>query len=464
MKKKKVIRNKLWKYPTRGKSELPILLGVIGFGVILAGGLLSSYHPGTYPYQSLNAYALCCDSGNGDACHPSQQQTFTYTDTNGTTSTYGLLKSSITLTEGGNHLLDTGQKYNGDTIVKNVSDGYKQSTGDYECGHGANDQLWDTRNGKKCVAIPDDELMYVCRKNCPATSIACNLKATGEDPTNGADTTCFGDKTTIFDVYFRLSDDPNPGVPDVIKNCEDRSTAPVTISEVPKQTVMPAKPYPSHPSLQLHTFLFASPVPQAGASTMVSPYCKPAIYLYPPIQEAVNVKIAPKGDIQLTIPQYSTNGWNVLANPTGDISYNNKDYDYLFYEAKIPDSLLSEQKTGYVIAYNDLSSFFENILPKLGLNTKEQQQFSDYWLKALPKNPYYLISIVPQTALNQISPLTISPQPQTIIRVTLSFKPLDKKIDIAAPFLPAIQREGFTVVEWGGLFKQDKNHPFTCLM
>ncbi len=464
MKRKNIVKNKLWRYPTRGKSELPILVAVIGFSVILAGGLLTSYHPGTYPYQYLRVTALCCDSGNGDACHPNQQQTFSYINDQGVATPYGLLKSGVTLTEGGNHLKDSGQKYNNDPIVINVSDGYKQSTGDYECGKGVNDQLWDTRDGKKCVAIPNEELIYVCRKNCPVTSIACNLKANGEDPTNGADTTCYGDKTTVFDVYFRMADDPKPGVPDVIKNCQNRASAPVTISQVPEQTIMPAEPYPSHPSLQLHTFLFSSPVPKGEAYSMGSPYCKPAIYLYPPKQETVHVTIAPKGDLELTIPQYPSTGWNVTATPNGEITYQNSNYDYLFYEAKIPDNLLPEQQTGYVIDYKNLSSFFNTILPKLGLNNKEKQQFSDYWLKALPKNPYYLISIVPKTTLDQISPLGIFPEPQTVIRVTLSFTPLDKKGYVAAPVIPTRIRSGFTVVEWGGLFKQDKNHPFTCLM
>lgn len=227
---------------------------------------------------------------------------------------------------------------------------------------------------------------------------------------------------------------------------------------------MPANPYASHSSLQLHTFLFASPVPVATASTMASPYCKPAVYLYPPKEETVHVSIAPKGNVLFTIPQYPTTGWDVLAKPNGDITDQNKTYDYLFYEAKIPDNLLPEQKTGYVIAYKDLAEFFSTTLPKLGLNKKEQSQFTTYWLKALPENPYYLISVVPGKTLNDISPLYIFPTPQTVIRVTLSFKPLDKKITIPQPVLPTIQRNGFSVVEWGGLFKQDKNHPFTCLM
>src|SRR5205085_5716936 len=103
------------------------------------------------------------------------------------------------------------------------------------------------------------------------------------------------------------------------------------------------------------------------------------------------------------------------------------------------------------------------VLPKLGLNMKEQNQFTDYWLKALPYSPYYKISIIPQNILNGISPLSINPQPDTILRVTLNFEPTDSPISILPPVFSPITRTGFTVVEWAGMYKMDKNHPFTCL-
>jgi hypothetical protein len=66
--------------------------------------------------------------------------------------------------------------------------------------------------------------------------------------------------------------------------------------------------------------------------------------------------------------------------------------------------------------------------------------------------------------LEKISALTINPSPKTIIRVTLHFTPLDKKTELAEPQITKVQRNGFTVVEWGGIFKRDPTHPFSCLM
>ena len=73
------------------------------------------------------------------------------------------------------------------------------------------------------------------------------------------------------------------------------------------------------------------------------------------------------------------------------------------------------------------------------------------------------LGIVSTSNLNSIAPLSISPKPDTIIRVTLYFEALDNKISLPQPKIMPIKRQGFTVVEWGGIFKRDKNHNFSCL-
>lgn len=195
--------------------------------------------------------------------------------------------------------------------------------------------------------------------------------------------------------------------------------------------------------------------------------CKPAIYLYPSKTENVTVKLGLKGDLTYTKPVYPQDGWKVIANPDGSLVYNGEVIDYLYYEMKVADSDLASVRNsdkGYVVAYQDLGTFFGTLLPKLGLNNKEINGYKEYWLKALPKSPYYRISIVPVSLLNEYAKLSISPTPDSVVRVTLDFQPIDKKIELKEPQLPSFKRSGFTVVEWAGTYKADKNHPFTCLM
>ena len=64
---------------------------------------------------------------------------------------------------------------------------------------------------------------------------------------------------------------------------------------------------------------------------------------------------------------------------------------------------------------------------------------------------YYFISFIEQGVFNVYAPLTISPTPDTIIRVFFDHKGLDELIDVPVQMLePAPVRDGFTVVEWGG--------------
>ena len=52
--------------------------------------------------------------------------------------------------------------------------------------------------------------------------------------------------------------------------------------------------------------------------------------------------------------------------------------------------------------------------------------------------------------INENMPLEINPKPDTIIRVLMEFKGLDKPIYVKEQKLTSPNRYGFTVVEWGG--------------
>ena len=46
--------------------------------------------------------------------------------------------------------------------------------------------------------------------------------------------------------------------------------------------------------------------------------------------------------------------------------------------------------------------------------------------------------------------LIITPEPDTLIRIFMIYKPIDKKISIKEQELTHVKRSGYTVVEWGG--------------
>lgn len=192
------------------------------------------------------------------------------------------------------------------------------------------------------------------------------------------------------------------------------------------------------------------------------PDCKPAIYLYPKTTTTVKVIVEPKGYLTLTIPQYPKNGWSVTAHPDGTISSDGKIFPYLYYEAKIYDSAVTKPDKGYVVAYNDLPNLYTELLPVLGLNQKEAQEFKEYWEKTLPKSPYYFVGILEKKITDAIEPLTITPKPDTMIRVRLYFEALTEPIAVQKPNVITPTRSGFSVVEWGGMIKLHNDQPFTC--
>jgi len=67
----------------------------------------------------------------------------------------------------------------------------------------------------------------------------------------------------------------------------------------------------------------------------------------------------------------------------------------------------------------------------------------------MERNPYNLIAFQ-QEAYTQSAELTITPAPDSLLRVFMAWKPLNHPVDIPAQSLPAFDRSGFTVVEWGG--------------
>ena len=107
---------------------------------------------------------------------------------------------------------------------------------------------------------------------------------------------------------------------------------------------------------------------------------------------------------------------------------------------------------GFIVSREDTVSFLEDKLARLGLNEHEAEEFIVYWLPKLKQNNYNYIRFATMDEINNAMPLDINPNPDTIIRVMMTFKGLDKPIEgIAEQQLPTTPtRDGFTVVEWGG--------------
>lgn len=179
---------------------------------------------------------------------------------------------------------------------------------------------------------------------------------------------------------------------------------------------------------------------------------KPVIYLYPRVPSVVSVKLTPLGGIDASLPSY-LDGWRVIAFPSGKLLdfQTNKIYPYLFWEGK--SDLYQTPQKGFVVKNKELDQFFNYKLKELGLLEKEIADFKAFWIpQMLAKDaPYYFITFLAQSEINRLAPLSVQPAPDTVIRVLMDFKPLRQPITVSEPRLITPKREGFTVVEWGGV-------------
>ena len=175
---------------------------------------------------------------------------------------------------------------------------------------------------------------------------------------------------------------------------------------------------------------------------------KPVIYLYPKEEEVIDVKLEYKGELTVTYPEYK-DGWKVKANPDGTLINleDNKEYSYLFWEGL--SDLDYDISEGFVVKNEDTVDFLQEKLEYMGLTPKEYNEFIVYWLPILQENNYNLIYFAGDE-YDEYAKLKINPKPDSILRVMMIYKPLDKPIEIKEQKIEQFKREGFTVVEWGG--------------
>ncbi len=175
---------------------------------------------------------------------------------------------------------------------------------------------------------------------------------------------------------------------------------------------------------------------------------KPVIYLYPGEETEVSVKLDFDGVLTSTYPAYGS-GWTVTARPDGTLTdETGREYYCLFWEGLTETEY--DFSTGFCVAGEDTAAFLEDALARLGLTDKEAEEFIIYWLPRMEGNAYNLIAFQ-GAAYTDSAVLAIDPAPDSLLRVFMAWKALEEPIDVEPQVLEPFQREGFTVVEWGGM-------------
>lgn len=180
---------------------------------------------------------------------------------------------------------------------------------------------------------------------------------------------------------------------------------------------------------------------------------KPVIYLYPEQETKVNVQLDFNGTLTSTYPTLPPEGWTVTAQPDGTLTdEEGRSYRYLFWEGVA--NVDWKQDSGFLVKAEDAREFLEESLTQLGLNELEQNDFITYWLPKLEKNGESFVTFAAEQYTDN-AVLTVTPQPDSVLRVQMLISKVDDSNRAAfqklpEQELPRFEREGFVLVEWGG--------------
>ena len=184
-----------------------------------------------------------------------------------------------------------------------------------------------------------------------------------------------------------------------------------------------------------------------GTESDSSECAKPVIYLYPEEKMEAAVRLDFDGELTCAYPAYD-GGWTVTAAPDGTLTdASGQTYSYLYWEGAARTEY--DFSRGFCVPGEDSAAFLEDALAQLGLTRREANEFIVYWLPRMEPNPYNLIAFQAE-AYTDHARLTVTPAPDSVLRVFMAWSPLDSPADLPPQDLPAFDRAGFTVVEWGG--------------
>ena len=175
---------------------------------------------------------------------------------------------------------------------------------------------------------------------------------------------------------------------------------------------------------------------------------KPVIYLYPEDVTDVTVVLDYAGTLTTTYPAYN-GGWSVTAYPDGTLvdHAGGREYAYLFWEGV--SEVEWDFSEGFCVPGADTAAFLQDTLAQIGLTPKEYNEFIVYWLPLMEGNAYNLIAFQGEI-YDESASLTVSPVPDSVLRVFMAWQALDAPVDIEPQTFEPFAREGFTLVEWGG--------------
>jgi hypothetical protein len=189
---------------------------------------------------------------------------------------------------------------------------------------------------------------------------------------------------------------------------------------------------------------------------------KPVIYLYPEEETGVHVNLTLEEAEMLAMwPEAGevndkTYSWDVTADENGRIvGDDGNEYSYLFWEATgYGDGDFSQ---GFCVKGSETGEFLRSTLSEIGLTPEEYNEFIVYWLPKMQNNEYNIIrfdGLEENDTYNQKYALNVTDEngnsADSVLRVLMVYEASDEYVEMEPQTFETFERNGFTVVEWGG--------------
>ena len=148
--------------------------------------------------------------------------------------------------------------------------------------------------------------------------------------------------------------------------------------------------------------------------------------------------------------------WDMTTSADGTLFDNaGNEYSYIFWEAAGYDDYKFDQ--GFCVKGSDTAEFLRDKLEEIGLTPEEYNEFIVYWMPKMQNNEYNLITfegLDPNDEYNKQYELSVTDGENDLVdsqlRVFMVWQAADEYQEIEPQEFETFERNGFTVVEWGG--------------
>ena len=176
---------------------------------------------------------------------------------------------------------------------------------------------------------------------------------------------------------------------------------------------------------------------------------KPILYLYPTEQTNVKITFDHPDLLKTTYPKYNKS-WNVTVKEDGTITdKDGRNYYALYWDEKQKNKV--DFKYGFYVTSNNAIKFLEEKLFEIGLTEREANEFIMYWLPKLEDNKKSVVYFELTEEKEKYNKINIEPKPDSLLRLTIHIKKVNKETKIKEQKIKPFVRNGFTAVEWGGV-------------